>query len=131
MTSIRRRRPWRVDRRARWRPPWSVLLWTEVALGRLRRELPAKGLRAGVVEPLWANHRLTFLVMGWLRVRGATCLERSLILQRWLATTGRSHDVLIGVGGAGREVVAHAWLDHEDARGHEILTRVDPTRRSD
>ena len=45
-----------------------------------------------------------------LRYRGPSCLERSLILQRWLAAHGERRDVVIGITGA-TDFRAHAWLD--------------------
>lgn len=45
-----------------------------------------------------------------LRYRGLSCLERSLILQRWLAAHGERRDVVIGITGA-TDFRAHAWLD--------------------
>jgi hypothetical protein len=50
------------------------------------------------------------VVLGVLRVRHATCLERSLILQSWLHSHGQAHDVVIGVRHAG-SVQAHAWVE--------------------
>jgi hypothetical protein len=66
----------------------------------------------------------------WLRRRRATCLERSLIMQRWLVAMGEPHDVLIGVGAPGETMLAHAWLDHEDSQGFQVLLRIDPSSRT-
>ena len=70
------------------------------------------------------------MIAFWLRRRRATCLERSLILQRWLMTIGQPHDVLIGVEAPGETMVAHAWLDHEDPQGFHVLLRIDPFSRT-
>ena len=62
-----------------------------------------------------------------LRRRQPTCLERSLIMQRWLASQGSVRDVVIGVSGPSEDFGAHAWLDGEtDAESHAFheLTRV-------
>jgi hypothetical protein len=62
-------------------------------------------------------------VAWWLTVSHASCLERSLVLQSWVATrTGEAPDVVIGVrrGPFG----AHAWLDGEDTEGHIEVRRV-------
>ncbi len=56
----------------------------------------------------------------------ATCLERSLIMQRWLMANGQPHDVLIGVRSPRETTIAHAWLDHEDSRSHYVLMRLPP-----
>ena len=56
----------------------------------------------------------------------ATCLERSLIMQRWLMATGQPHDVLIGVRSPRETTIAHAWLDHEDSMSHHVLMRLPP-----
>jgi Transglutaminase-like superfamily len=63
-----------------------------------------------------------------LRRVPSTCLERALVLQRWLAEHGTQKDVVIGVTGAS-DFGAHAWLDGErvDARFRE-LTRLAPPR---
>jgi hypothetical protein len=58
-------------------------------------------------------------------VARATCLERALILQSWLATHGRPYPVAVGVAlGGGFE--AHAWLEGYDLTDgrYELLTRV-------
>jgi transglutaminase superfamily protein len=62
--------------------------------------------------------------MAVLRRRNATCLERSLILQRWYAAQGAPHDVVIGVTAPAGGFTAHAWLDGDSDEGahefHEI-----------
>jgi hypothetical protein len=41
-----------------------------------------------------------------------SCLERSLVVQRWLAAHGIARDVVVGThGGPSGEFSAHAWLD--------------------
>lgn len=54
---------------------------------------------------------------------GATCLERSLVLQRWLAGQGIARDLLIGVRVGTGGFAAHAWLegDPQAAPFREIL----------
>src|SRR5450432_2157808 len=46
-----------------------------------------------------------------LRLCHATCLERSLIMQRWYLDQGESLDVVIGVQSPGSKFGAHAWLE--------------------
>ena len=61
-----------------------------------------------------------------------TCLTRALVLQRWYASHGRRHDVVIGVAGPGTEFEAHAWLDGDETgagdRFTELLRRPPPWR---
>jgi transglutaminase superfamily protein len=45
-----------------------------------------------------------------LALTRATCLERALVRQRWLASHGDARDLVIGVR-AGPPMAAHAWLD--------------------
>lgn len=57
-----------------------------------------------------------------LRRASSTCLERALVLQRWLAEHGTMKDVVVGVTGRA-DFRAHAWLDGEaaDERFQELL----------
>jgi len=104
------------------------LVWADEALRYLRRTLPARGIDTEIPAPPRARQRLSAVIARWLEWRGATCLERSLILQRWLLEAGRPHDLLIGVRRLGDAVIAHAWLDHEDPRGYTELVRLAPSR---
>jgi hypothetical protein len=59
----------------------------------------------------------------------ATCLERALVLQSWLASRGRVHDIVIGVRMTDNGVAAHAWVDEVDSTGpeeYEELHRLQP-----
>jgi hypothetical protein len=64
-------------------------------------------------------------VLGGVR---ASCLERSLVRQRWHAAHGRPRDVVIGVRGPASGFAAHAWLDGDraDPGEFEELTRWPP-----
>jgi hypothetical protein len=53
-----------------------------------------------------------------LRYRRVSCLERSLVMQRWLAAQGERRDVVIGTTRA-TEFRAHAWLDG-DPESHAV-----------
>lgn len=115
------------------RPLWgrfrpAVFAWLDAALVDVRTGLRTEGIdaRSRLSDPPYATHWLTSLVAARLAMQRATCLERSLIMQRWLMATGRPHDVLIGVKSPRETTIAHAWLDHEDARGHHILMRLPP-----
>jgi len=103
----------------------AAAAWAFAAHRRVRRTLPADGVHATVGTPP-ANLPMgaVRIVLGVLRVRRATCLERSLVLQAWLAGRGDRRDVVIGVRGAG-SVLAHAWVDGlEDGAGYVELHRV-------
>jgi hypothetical protein len=47
----------------------------------------------------------------------ATCLVRSLVLQRWLLDHGEAVDVVIGVTAPSNGFRAHAWLDRPGELG--------------
>ena len=99
-----------------------------LALRRLRREISELGLEAQVTAPPELASEGLRGVEAALRRLHATCLERSLILQRWLIAHGASHEVLIGVNGGADRIEAHAWLDRYDSAaqgdGFRILARV-------
>jgi hypothetical protein len=111
----------------RFRP--AVFAWLDAGLVDVRTSLRTEGIdaRSRLPDPPYATPWLTGLVLARLAMQRATCLERSLIMQRWLMATGRPHDVLIGVKSPRETTIAHAWLDHEDSRGHHILMRLPPT----
>jgi Transglutaminase-like superfamily len=97
------------------RPPGiatlRAALWTGRALRRARTELRDGELR-GVALP--APPRVApgaeRGVHAVLRRREHSCLERSLIMQRWLAAHGDARDVVIGTTGVAG-FAAHAWLE--------------------
>jgi hypothetical protein len=112
----------------RFRP--AVFAWLDAGLAEVRTRLSAEGIDAcsHLSDPPYAARWLTGLVAARLSMQRATCLERSLIMQRWLMATGQPHDVLIGVRSPRETTIAHAWLDHEDSRGHHVLMRLPPGR---
>ena len=104
-----------------------AIWWAAVSLRSLRRRLPREGLDAHVAPPPpLPAHAVRGVTALLTRVGRASCLERSLILQAWLARHGRRHPVVIGVAVAGG-FEAHAWLDGYDAVDARFapLTRVD------
>jgi Transglutaminase-like superfamily len=113
------------------RPPGirtlRVAWWTDRALRRARAQLSEGELRSVPLPPpprLPGHGNGVRLV---LRRRNPSCLERSLVLQRWLAAHGDPRDVVIGTTGvAGFE--AHAWLDGEEAgvARYTEITRLPP-----
>jgi hypothetical protein len=106
--------------------------WALRALHRLRREVVSDGLEVQVVSPPSSSAASVRGVELALRLGRATCLERSLVVQRWLLSQGRAHDVLVGVAGGVDALDAHAWVDRYDAAaqgaGYDVLTRVGPRR---
>jgi hypothetical protein len=87
--------------------------WAWQALRSVRRQLRAGAVR-GVHAP--APPALPIAASRAVRVTLAlgrsSCLERSLVLQRWLAAHGIERDVVVGThGAAGSEFTAHAWID--------------------
>jgi hypothetical protein len=73
----------------------------------------------------------TRAVLGVIRRQPATCLERALVLQRWLADRGEPYEVIIGVA-TGEKFEAHAWLPFEagsrTARFSELTRLPAPSR---
>jgi hypothetical protein len=68
-----------------------------------------------------------------LRRRRASCLERSLVLQTWLASRGERRDLVIGVTPPDDQFQAHAWLEgeeqcHEEEFHHLIRRPAPPSR---
>lgn len=105
-------------------------LWAVLASRQAR-----KALRAGVsrpsIRPCPDLPRSAFRgVTGAMRRLSPTCLERSLVVQAWMAAHGDERDVVIGLP---REnfgaVPAHAWVDgtdHFSAATYLELHRVPP-----
>lgn len=88
--------------------------WAALALRRTRRALARDGVRARVTPPPTLPDGARRGVEAVLRRTSPTCLERSLVLQTWLAAHGVPCEVVIGVRrGASGDVAAHAWLDVE------------------
>jgi hypothetical protein len=102
--------------------------WAMRVLRRLRRDIHKRGLEVQIAMPPELAAEGLYGVEAALRHRHATCLERSLILQRWLIAHGAAHEVLIGVNSAADRLEAHAWVDRYDSaaqgEGLRILTRV-------
>ena len=114
------------------RPPDIATLraawWTDRALRRARGDLRDGELReVRLPAPPRLPPAAERGVHAVLRRRGHSCLERSLVLQRWLAAHGDARDVVIGTTGvAGFK--AHAWLDgdEEGAARFVELSRLPP-----
>lgn len=65
-----------------------------------------------------------------LRRLGATCLRRSLVVQRFHQINGENADLLIGVSKPSSGFRSHAWLDLPadvmQGRGFTVVLRVPP-----
>lgn len=108
-----------------------ALWWAWRALRAVRRDLPADGVRTAVAAPK-AGLRPDALaeIEALLRWRKATCLQRTLVVQRWLAAHGRPVDIAVGVGTQDNAFAAHAWLPGFDrpsnGAGFREITRIAP-----
>ena len=120
-----------------WSPAVSVSTiraawWARLALRRARGELAAGGLAARVKPPPRLPLGSTRGVQFVLHRCPATCLERALVLQAWLAAHGEDREVVIGVDRVDGAFTAHAWLDFEEltgrALGHQEIHRFGPGR---
>jgi Transglutaminase-like superfamily len=101
--------------------------WALRALGRTRRQLRAGKLEDVVLAaPPALGPSADHGVNAVLRRARGTCLERSLVLQRWLAARGDARDVVIGVSAPATGFRAHAWLDGEPAGDFDELLRLHP-----
>jgi hypothetical protein len=104
-------------------------VWAWRAVRRVRRDLRAHSLRdvrvgAPPALPEGAA-RGVFIV---LRRLEPSCLERSLVLQRWMATHGDAREIVVGVSAPGA-FRAHAWLAGErppEGAGFAELMRLAP-----
>jgi hypothetical protein len=112
-------------------PTLRAAFWTLRALRVTRHQL-RRGTIEGVEIPSPPALPGTAIrgVRAVLRRLPNTCLERSLILQRWLRTFGSAPDVVVGVSGPTPNFKAHAWLDGEvDGEQFEELLRLGADRR--
>ena len=88
--------------------------WATRALGQARRGLARGDLEhISLARPPGLPADADYGVHAVLRRRSASCLERSLVLQRWHAAHGRPLDVVIGVKPPASDFAAHAWLEGE------------------
>lgn len=103
-------------------------LWTWRALRSTRAQLAAGAVRDVFVPtpPVLPDGSARAVRQVLARVE-PSCLERSLVLQRWLAAHGRPLDVVIGTrGGSGGDFAAHAWLESEPQDTYIEMTRLAP-----
>lgn len=105
------------------------------ALRRVRRELRTKQVDA-VTVPVSPSAGMAAIhgPLGVLRLQHATCLERALVMQRWLDDQGHPCEVIIGVSRPSSGFTAHAWLETdristEHAEHKEIMRLPAPSVR--
>ena len=101
----------RLHRRGGWHG-LLVALWCVRCCRRVRRQIPRGGIdriRLPAPPPSAAGDRQ--IAGGVLRRMRATCLEGSLVLQRWHAGQQRSRTLVIGVTAPSAGFHAHAWLE--------------------
>jgi hypothetical protein len=101
--------------------------WALLAVRRARRQLRGRAIEAVRLPapprlPARAD-RGVHAVLGRL---APSCLERALVLQRWLASRNDPRVVVIGVTSTGSGFRAHAWLDGEPAPDYHEIARVAP-----
>jgi hypothetical protein len=110
-------------------PRWSIAtlraaLWTFASLRVTAWRLRRLGTATVVSNPPVLDSGSRRGVEAVLRRASPTCLERCLVLQKWLLTHGIPCEVVIGVKhGADGGVEAHAWLDVEsdEAQAREFV----------
>ncbi|MDQ1701979.1 MAG: hypothetical protein QOF57_1231 [Frankiaceae bacterium] len=100
----------------RWRERVAVAHWALRTTRYVHRQLPAGPLERLTVPPAprtsGVGGRIVRLVLWGMR---ATCLEESLVLQRWFADNGTLYDIVIGVKSPREAFAAHAWLERPGA----------------
>lgn len=108
--------------------------WAFRAARRVRTGLRSAGIESALVhrDPPALPPEARRGVEAALRRGGHTCLERSVVMQAWLAAHGEERDLVIGVKAPAGEFKAHAWLEGEAPHGEapfdEILRRPAPVR---
>lgn len=105
---------------------WRAARWALSAQRTARMELRRNGTSYRPIDDVPERARGRGAVEFMLRLRRASCLERSVVLQAWDAAMGWDRDVVIGVAKSGNAVTAHAWLAGEDANnaGFTEITRI-------
>ena len=118
-----RRRPDTADARAAWWA-WRALRTARACL----RDGEVRGVRVPAPPPVSGSAARAVRIV--LDVSRASCLERSLVLQRWLAAHGVARDVILGTEGTTLSgFSAHAWIDGDPqppGRSYVELLRLSP-----
>ena len=118
-----RRPPEIADARAAWWA-WRALCTARARLG----DGEMRAVRVPAPPPVPArSSRAVRRVLDWSE---ASCLERSLVLQRWMASHGIARDVIVGTQGSAQSgFAAHAWIEGElqpPGRSYVELIRLSP-----
>ena len=94
--------------------------WTADALLFVRAELATTGI--GQTNPFRAPRRkITESSVGIVLERNAaSCLERSLVRQRFYAAHGQHRELIIGVSPPNQDFHAHAWLSGDAGEGDDL-----------
>ena len=101
--------------------------WALRAVRRARRELRTRPVDAiRIPSPPRLPPAGERGVAAVLRRLEPSCLERALVLQRWLVVRGQPRAVVIGVTAPGGDFRAHAWLEGELAPEFHEIARVAP-----
>ncbi len=100
--------------------------WAHMVLPLVRTRLADHPITEGVqiVAPPTVRGQARAAVAAALEARHATCIERSLILQRFDAASGRQRALIIGVTSPAAGFEAHAWLEgdaHPDRGLREVI----------
>ena len=104
-------------------------LWAWRAVRTVRAQLRAGAVRnVRVPDPPRVRPRAARAVRIVLAREEPSCLERALVLQRWLLSQGIRKDVVIGTSGGMRKAfTAHAWIDGEPLPAPYVeMTRLHP-----
>lgn len=100
---------------------WACLRsawWAWQAGGAVRGQLrDVGGVWAEVPQPVTVARGAQRGARAGLRLRRASCLEASIVLQRWLLEDGDPREVVIGVARKDGKTTAHAWLAGEESTG--------------
>lgn len=111
---------------------WRGVVWAGRAVRQARRELRERSLDELSVElPTGLPPTADAGIHAVLRRLPSTCLERAVVLQRWLAAQGDPREIVIGVMRHDGQFKAHAWVAGEAdelAPGFQELLRVAPQR---
>jgi hypothetical protein len=101
--------------------------WALRAVRTVRRALPTRPVhevRAPAPPPLGRGGERG--VRAVLRRLRPSCLERAIVLQRWLAARGDPREIVIGVTAPDARFQAHAWLEGEPPLQFQEIARVAP-----
>ena len=90
--------------------------WARHSVAVIRAEVRQSGLEVQVPSPSVAGPGSLRGARVALRIQGASCLERSLVIQRWWASNDVALDVIVGVRHPTRHDGApgHAWVEFFD-----------------